>query len=240
MDMRLEETAPDIWFDKAEKARMLPVNSRDLFEKYKNLIEEVFDKFDLGDKSRDLVSAECSCKISTENNAPLELYKTLEFKESDEKIERTVLHYSHFNPQKLMNFYLEHLLLSAVYAGKKSVTGRIIFIRPYKDNGGKEKIKFFDFKVKPDADKKLEDLVTVALRSYKEDMPLPIFAGASYACANGKSDVFKKFVKDMKYNGAVGLFFTEENFNKGEFESLAGKIFCFGQDAEESDYVLKR
>ena len=216
LNMHIAAIPPGEWLSRVEKARLLPVNGQDLFDRGRTLVAGIPEK--VADQLRKQIPLKCSCSLNAAGH-PLQLYGTLEYpvlSDPETELRRTVLLCSSAAPEKLLRAYLEHLLLSSAFPGRQ-VTGTLIFL---KDR------KCYEFPLLADAQEKLESLVSIALESYVADKPLPVFANASFSSAAEKTDTLSRFINyDMKYSSAVGLFFSKEDLMQESFQDLALKIY---------------
>ena len=247
--MRLADMDSGSWLSMVKRGRLLPVNNVEQYESAKELIlslpEVLLEEF------REMSTVNCSLQVCPETTVAALLAVPADFEKT---FRRDVIHFSKFSPDKLLNFYLEQLLLAAHF--NAPVTGKVIFI--------KEQQKKMVYTVPPEKAPAahLSRLAQIALLTFSEAQPLPIFANASYHCckelaenvsiemmaefAEELTDTFSEkgeeffqldakskyiknikasFLKDVKYNSVIERFYNEDNFCNGKFFSLAHEIF---------------
>ena len=135
------------------------------------------------------------------------------------------MRFSSFKPDKLFRFYLENLLLAA--AGAEGISGKIIF----STQKGIESRVLPPF-TRDDAIRELTSLTAVALRICTSEMPLPLFANASFARAKHHLDQTQSDKaaaefegRDLKYNKVIERFYTADVLNEDEFDTLARAVY---------------
>ena len=258
--LRLDENIPETeWIKYVEKARFLPVNGQELFDNAASLIGSVDER--IVRQFRNQTTLECKVSLSVpvldppETNHKITLHGTIRLPgdwESRDSFCRTELLTSSSKPEKKLKFYLEQLLLAAFLPGKKvsgifyPLTEKNFFLLPAASGNGSSSAN---------AAEKLRQLVTIALGTFCENVPQPIFANASFAWAEtlwakGVTDSRKSaqedesrepaleiavkqaeskartaFDNDLKFNDVISIFYDHENFMNDLFSRFAEKIY---------------
>jgi exodeoxyribonuclease V gamma subunit len=251
--LRLDEDIPETdWLRYVQKARFLPVNGEEIFDNAATCVKQVDDM--IAGQFKDQTALECKVPLTVpliNQLHEITLYGTLRLPgdwKSSNTLCRAELLTSSSRPEKKLKFYLEQLLLAA-FLPEKEISGILYpikeqnyFFLPARSGSSPST---------ENAVEKLRQLVTIALGTFSAQKPLPIFANASYAWAETyleesmkpipeditteekiakdeeKADqkAFNAFESDLKYNEVISVFYDQENFQEGNFSSLADKIY---------------
>ena len=179
------------------------------------------------------------CELSLPFTPPVTLFALLPVPGSfaaQRELRRICVLCSKAEPEKLLSFYLEQLLLTACYGSEKNISGKLFYLE-----GGEW--HSFELPVVENARKQLNDLTSIALRCYDatQTVPLPLFAHASYEHAQSRKNaapdeepvvtknVIEQFGTDMERNKVIERFFNKDSFDDEafvrEFSDLAQMVY---------------
>ena len=242
-NMHIDGIDKEQWQIPVQRVRILPVNGQQFLDNAVSLIEELEAALANAGISPEFLkeetAQECTLPLTIQTPENQSHSVTLSGRiVLPEKWQtaslRTVLRFSSFNAEKLLLFYLEHLLISAVY--EKNITSLIFFAtRKQEKKIEKNKIErcLIPACSREEAIEKLTLLVQTALRSCTADKPLPLFSNASYAKAEflkgyaSKDSSFSSFAAyDLARHEVIERFYTEDDFAQGEFDDLAQAVYA--------------
>ena len=214
--MRLADIDSGSWLSMVKRGRLLPVNNVEEYESAKELIcslpEVLLEEF------RDMSAVNCSLQVCPETTVAALLAVPADFEKT---FRRDVIHFSKFSPEKLLCFYLEQLLLAAHF--NAPVTGQVIFT--------KEEQEKMVYTVPPEKAPaaRLSRLAQIALLTFSEAQPLPIFANASYICCKETKICLAEFLKNLnkkEYSEFAEILTEEfiESFTEKILKELAGNL----------------
>jgi exonuclease V gamma subunit len=233
-NMRLDDIPQQEQQKLIEKARILPVNGSKILDdahailnKAASTVRKHYPDFMRNLKGETALECRCQLTVPQEsgNSHDVTLMSRLPLPANclTDRV-RLVLRFSSCSPEKKLNCYLEHLLLNAVRP--EEICGMLLFISE------KKGIYTLSTCVLPafsqeQARSILTTLMGIALKTYTADKPLPIFANASSAKAEGGNDdaVRKEFLEDVKKNKVIERFYSQDDFLSPEFNELTLKIY---------------
>jgi exonuclease V gamma subunit len=196
-----------------ERGRILPVNGREFYEKAREAVTPVSEKF--ASEFRNMTTVSCNVLLPCNRTLSGTIAIPADFEETRE---RHQIQFSKSSADKLLNFYLEQLLLTLHF--KFPVTGKVIFTKEAPDVMARE------FPPVANAAERLNKLLLTALHVYSKPAPLPIFSSASFECCKEKGDCVKGFKNDVLYHGVIERFYTENDFCTDRFKRLARRIYA--------------
>ena len=232
--MRLDDIPPEDRFSLVQRTRILPVNSKTIFDETQALIDELPEEAAEALKHQSSIHCEM-----TFPSTPVTLSALLPVPGSFDT-RREILRYcvlcSKADPKKQLSFYLEQLLLTACYDSRKNISGKLFYVE-----GGawhSYELPFIE-----NARQQLENLMAIALRCYddRRTVPLPLFENASYEYADKRKNaspdeglvippsIIDKFNEDTERNKVIERFFSKDSFADEvfvrEFSDLALQVY---------------
>ena len=212
--MELAGIPEEKWKDMVIRGRFLPYNDDECYEGSKGIIKSLSEKFSDDFRCQRALDCELKLPCGVTLSGTLPVCGT-----SDRELKLIVVHFSKFSQEKLLRFHLEQLLLSACNGQGNCPEGKIVFS---KDGS------IYNVPSYADAAEKLNVLMEIALCTYTNQTPLPLFTNASTEYAKN-SDAWKKiksaFEEDIKYNAVISRFFDETILADNKFQELATAVF---------------
>jgi exodeoxyribonuclease V gamma subunit len=122
--MRIDNVPQDTWFSLVQRTRLLPVNDQTIFSGTQLLInslpEEIVEEY--------RHQTALLCEFTPTSTPAVRIFASLAVPEdftAKDQYRRNCVLCSSAAPEKLLNFYLEQLLLTACYDGQKEISGKL-------------------------------------------------------------------------------------------------------------------